>query len=976
MTNIEQVIAQIRFQLDQLSARNAQHDFEHLCRHLTRARICSNILPATGPVAAGGDQGRDFETFVTYLRSSPIANTTFVGKISQKPVVFPCSIQRRGISSKIKSDLDTIMKSGSPVEAIHYFCTSNVPVSTRHALKDWARNSYSIHLEVHDGKSISELLADREVFWIAQQFLSIPSEIYPRAADEESWYIKSLDTWKANKTPFINYADFQEIRAATRHATFSPNTRQDLPFWINLLKRFIDESWPQLKRKAIYEIAVASLRGLETLIGQEDYIKGYFSSISGLDDPTDLEDASALLNYCIDAAVQSKVQLSKDELGSWQDSLLDKVEERLKVAETAGLICSSLEIRGYLCLSIDPRQPDHIDAEGAIRYWAQLVRVAKDAPLFPLERFDDHLTKYIGFIGESQGFDQITQQVDLLLSQRHGNFKAAEKCRDRAIEFYKKGKIIKALNQLHQAKVKWFAQETLRSSLLSVLSISEMYKELGLSFAAKYYALAAAHVTVHSLKSDVKPLLPRALIAAAECDYYQGAWCGFLELTDIGLRTYAWFSKQANKEEIDGYQRTVFHIAVLMAIVNRLDPQLLKFVEGWVQEWKLDDLLEELLLKTNETWGKQSLAEIWTSLNQQLGGPLFSDLGAVRKVSWAELGITWSANWKNDYATNPAAEQLIAILQVLLADLAGIDLCLLKTHVSIDVSVENITKPKVESIPSNKGRKWKVTLPIYSEKGDRAEFERMSIDTLAVASSILAEVSLLPSERFYEVLENCFKNGISMKVFVSRPYEVIYREFITRDVFERSARPAKTSPESSREFEIKEHRELAWVDGPGPGYSKDKANEYLRNRYSRSIIPIKYTLKRLLKSSEFRSTVNQLRADGWLDWHILTAIASVATNYRVVQFPEARYSPDIQANLFQEMMTKPESENAFPVPLKEFTVENLRRTQNIGMISTLRVHGLECHQTTPDFESIDHFLRYRYNYWNDDIPHSDPFQHS
>jgi hypothetical protein len=44
MANIDQVASQIRFGLDQLSARNAHHDFEHLCRHLTRARICSNVL--------------------------------------------------------------------------------------------------------------------------------------------------------------------------------------------------------------------------------------------------------------------------------------------------------------------------------------------------------------------------------------------------------------------------------------------------------------------------------------------------------------------------------------------------------------------------------------------------------------------------------------------------------------------------------------------------------------------------------------------------------------------------------------------------------------------------------------------------------------------------------------------------------------------------------------------------------------------
>ena len=146
MKNIEQVIQQIRFQLEQLTVRNAHHDFEHLCRHLTRVRICSNIIPSTGPVSAGGDQGRDFETFRTYLRASPITNSTFIGLVSEKPIVFACSLQKN-IIGKIKSDINTIMASGTKVEKICYFCTSDVPIHKRHELQLWAKEKHSVELQ-------------------------------------------------------------------------------------------------------------------------------------------------------------------------------------------------------------------------------------------------------------------------------------------------------------------------------------------------------------------------------------------------------------------------------------------------------------------------------------------------------------------------------------------------------------------------------------------------------------------------------------------------------------------------------------------------------------------------------------------------------------------------------------------------------------------------------------------------------------
>jgi hypothetical protein len=58
-----QTAQMVRLALGSLAADNAHHSFEHLCRHVAKRRIASNVLPATGPVSVGGDQGRDFETF-------------------------------------------------------------------------------------------------------------------------------------------------------------------------------------------------------------------------------------------------------------------------------------------------------------------------------------------------------------------------------------------------------------------------------------------------------------------------------------------------------------------------------------------------------------------------------------------------------------------------------------------------------------------------------------------------------------------------------------------------------------------------------------------------------------------------------------------------------------------------------------------------------------------------------------------------
>lgn len=975
--NVEQLASYIRFQLDQLSARNAHHDFENLCRHLARLRICSNIIPATGPVSGGGDQGRDFETFRTYLGSSPIANSTFLGMISQKPIAFACSLQKRGLNNKIKSDVTTILGVGLPVEAIHYFCASDVRVSRRHSLQLWAKQEYSISLEIYDGQAISELLCDHEIFWIAERFLGIPNDVYPRVEEEGSWYSQSFQSWKERGRPDLSYADFHELKSAIRHATFSTEQKPDIPFWIDLLEQFIDDrSLPQLKRKASYEVAVASLRGLGIMYGQEDRLREYFDMIPNLEDPTDLEDAVVLLQYCVVASLENNVQLNTEELTSWRNQLIHKVEERLQSAKTPGTKCPLLDIRGFLALCIDPIQPRHVPSlKDAFRWWTQLIHIVQDAPLFPLERFADRLTDFIRLFEEDAEFSKITQEVDLLLSQRYGNFIAGEKCRDRAMAFHDKGKTLRAIGELHQTKVKWYAEEALHGSLLSMLMISQWYLELGLSFAAKYYSLAAAFIALHADNANVKSLLPRALFKAASCDYYQGSWRGYLELTDIALKTHSYFSDDAGNLAIhEELQNMLFHTRILMSVTERLAPDLLEPIRDTVKKWKAEDWLEELSSAVDETWGDMSIPKLWLTIEEQLGGRPFGDLGPLRKVSWSELGITWAVEWSNDYETTLASEQFIAILQILLADLATVELCLPKTEVWINISAEDLSDTRVEPIPSNTGGRWKVILPTLSKQNDKDKLEHLQITVFSVVSSILANESLLSSSRFYAVLEDCFKNGISMKVFVAKPYEILLKEFVGKDIFESFSRAKKSVPEANREFVVKGNEELEWRGGPGPGYSKKQADEYLANRYSRLMVPIEHTLRRLREDIGFRMVVERLRADGWLDWHILHAIFSIVVNYRVSRHPEA-CNLDIYNRLFQETMNAPETESSPPVPLGEFTEEALRQHQKLNMVASLKTWGLESHKSTPDLDAIEHFLRSRYNYWTDDIDHSDPFPH-
>ncbi len=175
----DELLGQIRFALSELGSSNDHHRFEDLCRMFARERLVPNILPATGPVGVGGDQGRDFETFRTYLRDELEPHGAFAGRLQDGAAAFICTTQKDGLPAKLRADVAKVVSVGTPVVTIYAFLTAPFPVAKRHALQAEIRERHGIDLEVFDGLALAENLAYHEIFWIAEEYLSIPATYRP-----------------------------------------------------------------------------------------------------------------------------------------------------------------------------------------------------------------------------------------------------------------------------------------------------------------------------------------------------------------------------------------------------------------------------------------------------------------------------------------------------------------------------------------------------------------------------------------------------------------------------------------------------------------------------------------------------------------------------------------------------------------------------------------------------------------------------
>ena len=1006
MANPSAVEAQVRFALSQLPVHNAHHEFERICRHVTEQFICSNVLPATGPVSAGGDQGRDFETFRSYLREELGPHGAFLGLVSEGTIAFICTTQTDDLQGKLRRDIEKVCSSGHPVDEICVFTLKSVPVAARHRLETETQESHGVRLELHDAESISARLARPEGFWIAEQFLSIPAEIRPEPAsigtDFSADYVERRRNWREKGSPNPTLGDFIDLKTGLRDTVFHEETRGDLPFWLGLLRQLLanPELPVHIQQRARYELVVVTVRVTRDLRSVDDVVRAYLDEALTESEPALLDDASTLLMYANGAVQRGVTSLTPGEIRDWNKHLRSRIQE-LVSRETLHRRASLLHTLGHLgihpalsesyihalrgeahapecqtedgdtSISTDISMSDSqelTDTSLALSAWTELMDSLDQTPLFPIQGLADILQLLVPLWSRHTEWRRLLDRVEVVVGERSGKHTLAARARDRAIKLLRAERRLDALEEFHLAKIDWWSGETIRGSMLSMILIARLYLELGLPQACKSYALAVAYIAAIRRDENLVDMVPAGLTMAADADFVSGAWCNALELYELSLGTRQEFIEDGTDWEKHGaIEHTLMNVAYIKACAKTVDSELAAAINLMTGRIGVQELIEEAVDELNS-----QDRYFWESfVNIGLVTRPFADLGRERYIRFSALGTDWTLVSANDIESDRVAERFAAAAQVMLAALAREDMCLLPTQINVRVEYklggETPIEERIESLPSNEGREWVVQLgPVRNS--DTGNSRESDIELLTMLTIILREASLLPDGDFSASLNSAYESGLRHKLTAGRPYDQLVEAFAP-DTDNEIRRSEYDAPWDCRDGPLGADDELRWQNGPGPTFSLDRANELLQTRYGNLAKSLRITVAMLASSENFKSLAQDLRTQGWLDWHILTAILNIVMNYR---FPSDPVTEEAKKEMIQAAYGA-ESAAAEPVPHRLFALENMNKNRRLGLLPLLSRWELECHQRTPDITAIERLLAERYGYWEDDVPHDDPF---
>lgn len=955
----------IRFHLNQLTARNGHHEFEHLARHLARARVYSNILPATGPVGAGGDQGRDFETFAS--RIVHLALSSFNDRSSNGNVAFACSLDQE-IIPKIRSDVKSICDAGA-VDEIVYFCEANVPVGRRHRLQTWARTERNVALQIFDGTAIAELLTERDVFWIAQEFLHVPAEAMPEPLDDDGWYAGHLARWLSRNPRIFSNADFLEVRFGLRRATFHAGAKPRLSFWMELMTRFLAPDTPRsMRRSASYEIAVASLRAKGDITPELDRVRDYFSDLESWISIADLKDAHTLAAYSFGAMMMDRLAVAPEEFFEWRGRIANLLDRELSEAVAHGRRSSLLEARGYLRMI--PTEASMASTDDTLDDWSAMLDEAELAPLFPIGEFADQFAKLTPILGGHARYAVFADRVDDLLAKRRGPAVAAEKTLERAIAFYRDDRLLDAIRGFHRAQVNLFTGDSMVEFQRATVLLSKSYLELGLAYAAKNVALAGAYLAFQSDDPEFAGTLPSLLFTAANADDGAGNSLSFLRMMLAGLDAHVRLdSDPLHTDRHPTLQVDFGQAAALRGLAARLEPSLLRAVDGVLASWP--DVLSAQVIEASQLpsgfWLQGSVDDLWRLLEQNFIDVPFGDHGPSRSVGWRAFGVKWLASFDNRPGIVPLAEEFVANMQTAMASLADADLCLLSLQMSMHLDVGTEAQwPEIVAVGADASGATAKILLSADPAGDHPSGN--AAGTLAIIASLLSQLSVLPHDELLELLK---KNMLAAagRMRIGRPYRELHRTFSPEPGPEDA--PYQTGFAGGRVFIGHEHHLLAPRTGPGPNYSEPVALERIGVRYNRSHATIRFTFERLLADDRVQAILLGWREEGLLDWEILCILSNAAMNIRHPLEEVENISPDDLARYHAAFDVVEDESGALSPDL--FTEELLRLNRQAFHGALLRSWDLEFPSESVGWTAVEKFLTTRYRLRTDDVVHDDLF---
>ncbi|MCK6527212.1 hypothetical protein L6R50_06480 [Myxococcota bacterium] len=980
MTNPDEIAKFIQYRLGMLGEENAHHRFEELCFRVARATVASHLLPPTGPVSAGGDQGRDFESFRIEGAGGNATRIFTRWVTTTDTLVFACTTQKGSdadLARKVKHDVATAC-AREPKPTVVYFYAASVTLApaTRHDLQDWARTDHGLSLEIVDQRAIAELLADPANRWLAQHYLSVPEGMLGHEAGgpvRPGWYEDAKRRFGNPAERYIaTHAELDLVVRCARHAWETDGLEADDGLWLDLLS----DLWgapggftTEYGLRAFYEAFVYLLRGRDRC-GLEAHIPAYVAGLVSADDLGLARDLECFASYLAGGVACGHIALDRTVARDLFQTLITWIEAKIESPPGPLVLSDLLVARGLVefsaaSLGDTPLSEDVLAslATETLRWWTRALDVGEKLVSFPLLRLGGLLANIAPALVASPDYDAFVERLDRACEQRHASEGLAATMRDRAVGFLKAERYLDALSPMLGAKRHWHNGDRIRGSLLASMLAEQCVERLGLVWAAKRLLYDVAAVCNRTGDRQHGGLLTDAVFHLAEVEYLSGEWATALHTYRLGLALHLEYAPDPwNFEKHARLLQGAFYLLNMLVAGDLVAPGFRAWGEKVVESWDLADDLARFAETVRGTWEAQGIAQGVVGADWPLHGPPLADLASTRRARWQALGLTWEVTWRRDYELEALGTELAAVLQLVQAGLAKRYRHLLPTTVAVEVVPWREGQVPVQPMPALRGVGFRVMLPA-SESREDPTHDLRSV-ALFAATKVIEAVSVDPdlADQLPRLVGNVIPDGLFVGGGVLEGRGSLRPLGTWREVV---SAPSPTGP--GVHLESAPATGLPWQGGTSPLFDRASAGEKLRNRYDGGFRSARPVLDAHGSRPELHRLVTELRTDGWLDWQIASALAPAAVRDYANDLKRRGRSDRAVQEAMRDGMRQARTGNYRVPPWSESFAQSVRLCLRASLVSALQAWGLGLNHSSPEMDALRRFLDERFEHFTHDL---------
>lgn len=495
----------LEYQLDTLTSRNQEADFERFARLLAEREVCPNLIPHTGPTG-GGDSKVDTET---YPVAEPLALAWFINGALQAATerwAFAFSAKKRW-RPKLQEDIAKIAKTGRGYTKAIFVTNQSVPDKARAELEDSLTKEHGLEVRIFDRawivervfKGRHEQLAIDELRLQASARTIVRKGPYDTRREQELTEIDA-EIERATRADQIDVALVAHTLQSALLARGLERPRHEVEGRFSRARQIAQQHGTPHQR-----IVIAYQEAFGAFWWYEDYpvflekLAAFETQVAASDNIYHLELATTLHHALHAAVVEKKLNDDSACLDERADSLLTKLDaaSKLEYRPSAALQAEALS----LFIQLPRVAADHID--GLLVELNTVVERSKGLLGFPLCAVADSITDLAAVFGDRAPFNELHDSLVAAIAERRGGVHAARLLLKRGAQQLDAEKPYEAIRSIGKALTRLYTEESRRELIRALYFLAAAYEAVGLLWASRGSLLhAASNATSHFWETE------------------------------------------------------------------------------------------------------------------------------------------------------------------------------------------------------------------------------------------------------------------------------------------------------------------------------------------------------------------------------------------------------------------------------------------------------------------------------------------